>query len=150
MKVTLKDVQKLREETGLGVMACRKALTEANGDAKKARTILAKKGEAVAAKKAERKTANGLVEGYVHGGKIGVLVELNCETDFVSKNPEFKEFAHDLAMQIASMDPKDTDELLTQEFIKDPSLTIKDLFHQKIQKIGENIKISKFVRYQLD
>lgn len=150
MKVTLNDVQKLREETGLGVMACRKALDEAGGDFKKSREILAKRGEAVAAKKAERKTANGLIETYLHSGKIGVLIELNCETDFVSKNPEFKEFAHDLAMQIASMDPKDIDELLGQEFIKDPGLTIKDLFHQKIQKIGENIKISRFIRYQLN
>jgi len=150
MKITLGDVQKLREETGLGVMACRKALDEAKGDAKKARAILAKKGEAVALKKADRKTSQGLIESYLHSSKIGVLIELNCETDFVSKNPEFKEFAHDLAMQIASMDPRDVNELLSQEFIKDPDLTIKDLLHQKIQKIGENIKISRFIRYQLN
>lgn len=149
MKIGAEEVQKLRQETGLGVMDCRKALIEAKGNFKKAQAILAKKGALVAAKKANRKTSQGLIDGYLHEGKIGVLVEVNCETDFVAKNPEFKDLVHDLAMQVASMNPKNVKELLSQEFIKDPALKIDNLITQKIQKIGENIKIKRFIRYEL-
>jgi elongation factor Ts len=146
---SVQDVQKLREKTGLGVMECKRALTEAKGDFKKAESVLAKKGVATAAKKAERATSQGLVDCYLHNNKIGVLIEVNCETDFVSRNSEFKALVHDLCMQIASMNPKNVEELLKQEFIKDPSIKIGDLINSAIQKIGENIKIKRFVRYEL-
>ncbi len=146
---SINDVQKLREKTGLGIMECKRALAEAKGDFKKAENILAKKGAFAAAKKAERATSQGLVDCYLHNNKIGVLLELNCETDFVSRNEEFKSLSHDLCMQIASMNPKDVDELTSQEFIKDPTIKISDLINNAIQKIGENIKIKRFIRYEL-
>lgn len=104
---TSKDVMDLRARTGAGMMDCKKALTEADGDMDKAVTILREKGAATAAKKAGRVAAEGIVESYIHmGGKIGVLVEVNCETDFVAKSDDFKNFAHDVALQIASIDRK--------------------------------------------
>jgi len=102
-----------------------------------------------AQKRAGKSANQGIIEAYVHDGKIGVILELNCETDFVSSNPEFREFAHDIAMQIASMNPKDTKELLKQSFIKDMDYTIFDLLNEKVGKIGENIKIKRFTRYEL-
>lgn len=151
MKTTfsIQDVQKLREKTGLGIMECKRALSEAKGDLKYAESILAKKGAFMAAKKAERQTSQGLVDCYLHNNKIGALIEVNCETDFVSRNEQFKAFVHDLCMQIASMNPKNIEELLEQEFIKDPSIKINDLINSAIQKIGENIKIKRFTRYEL-
>lgn len=144
------DIQKLREETGAGIMECKRALEEAKGDFGKAKEILKERGALIAQKKSERVAGEGVIESYIHSnGKIGALVEINAETDFVARNPEFKEFAHDIAMQIASMDPKDVEGLLEQSFIKDQSLTIRDLLHQKIAKIGENIQIKRFVRYNL-
>jgi len=146
----LEEIQKLREETGISVMECKKALVEACGDIEKAKQILQSKSAMVAAKKADRTTKQGIIEAYIHGnGKIGVLLELSCESDFVAKNPDFKELAHDLAMQIASMDPETTEELLKQDYIKDSSLKVSDIVNSKIQKIGENIKVSKFSRYQI-
>lgn len=148
--ISSKDIQQLRVKTGVGIMDCKKALEEAKGDAKKAIEILKKKGAVKALKKAEKSTSQGLIESYIHSnGKIGVLIEVNCETDFVARNPEFNELVHDLAMQIASMDPKNVRELKDQEFIKDPDLKIEELLNQKIAKIGENIQIKRFVRYQL-
>ncbi len=149
MAITLKQVQELRNKTGLGVMECRNALDETNGDMKKAEAILAKKAAKVAAKKADRSVGQGLIHAYVHGTKIGVLVEINCESDFVAKNEEFKTFVNDVAMQVASMNPANLEELLEQDFIKDPSIKMKELLNQKIQKIGENIKIKRFIRYEL-
>lgn len=149
MDIDLRKVQELRSKTGLGVMDCRRALEEAKGSSEKAEKILRAKGSQVAAKKAERKTSQGLIDSYVHNNKIGVLLEVNCETDFVAKNPEFKELVHDLAMQVVSMDPRNIKELLAQEFIKDPCLRVGDLINQKIQKMGENIKVKRFTRYQL-
>jgi len=146
----LEEIQKLREETGISVMECKKALVEACGDIEKAKQILQSKSAMVAAKKADRTTKQGIIEAYIHGnGKIGVLLELSCESDFVAKNPDFKELAHDLAMQIASMDPETTEELLKQDYIKDSSLKVSDIVNSKIQKIVENIKVSKFSRYQI-
>lgn len=150
MSISAKDIQQLRSETGVGIMDCKKALEEAKGVFGKAREVLKKKGALMAAKKTQRETCQGLVESYIHGnGKIGVLIEVNCETDFVARNQNFAEFVHDLAMQIASMNPKNVESLLKQEFIKDPSLTIKEYLTQRIAQIGENIQIKRFIRYEL-
>lgn len=150
MAITSADIQKLREETGAGIMACKKALESAGGDFKKASTILQEQGAMIAAKKADRAAKQGLVECYVHGGgRIGVVVEVNCETDFVARNPEFKALAHDVAMQISAMNPASVEELLNQEFIKDPSMTIAKLLESRIAKLGENIQIRRFSRYEL-
>jgi elongation factor Ts len=163
VQITADMVRALREETGAGVMDCRRALDQAGGDAAEARKLLEKQGVAKAAKKADRAANQGLVESYIHGGgRIGVLVEVNCESDFVARNEEFKVFVRDVAMQIAAMSPKyvsrpadaDGEEpeeaaLLAQPFIKDPSQTIQDLLTEKIAKIGENIVIRRFERYEL-
>lgn len=142
-------IKQLRSETGLGVWECKNALEEARGDFNKAKELLKKKGFEKAAKKAERETEKGMVEAYTHNGKIGVLVELLCETEFVAKNQEFQDLAHDLVLQIASMAPKDEKELLNQPFIKDETKTVLDLIREKIAKTGENIKIKRFTRWQL-
>lgn len=142
-------IKKLRSETGLGIWECKNALEGAGGDFNKAKELLRKKGFEKAAKKAERETEKGLVEAYTHNGKIGVLVELLCETEFVAKNQEFKDLAHDIVLQIASMAPKDEKELLNQPFIKDETKTVSELIASKIAKIGENIKIKRFVRWEL-
>jgi len=148
--ITAKQIQELREKTGIGIMDCKKALSQAKGDFKKAEEILKKSGAMKAEKKAERVTGQGIVETYSHGeGKIGVMVEINSETDFVARNPEFKEFCHDIALQIASMKPKDIEELKKQDFIKDLDITVGELLTQQIAKIGENIKIKRFIRYEL-
>ena len=143
------QIQKLRQETGFGIMECKKALEDSKGDFVKAKEILQKIGAEKAIKKVERETNCGLIEAYSHGGRIGVLVLVSCETDFVAKNADFKELVHDLALQIASMAPKDEKELLASPFIKDETTTIKDLIEFKIGKIGENIKVKRFVRYEL-
>lgn len=143
------QVAKLREETGAGVMDCKHALDDAGGDFKKAKAILAKNAEAIAKKKSERVTKQGLVEAYIHAGRVGVLVELRCESDFVAKNPEFKNLAHNLALQIASMSPKNIDELLAQEYIMDPGRTIDAYIKSVISKIRENIQIQRFERFEL-
>lgn len=142
-------IAKLRAETGAGVMDCKKALEEAGGDFDKAKKILAGNASAIAKKKAERATKHGLIESYVHANRIGVLLELACESDFVAKNDEFKELAHQIALQIASMNPKTVDELLAQEFIADSSMKIKDLIENKIAKIRENIQVKRFIRFEL-
>jgi elongation factor Ts len=142
-------VKELREETGAGVMDCKRALEDAKGDFEKAKTLLAENAQAIAQKKAERETNHGVIETYLHGNRIGVILELNSETDFVAKNIEFKELAHDLAMQIASMGPKDEEELMKEPFIKDETLTIEDLIQSKIAKTGENIKLKRFKRFEL-
>jgi len=191
-------IKKLREKTGAGMMDCKNALKEAGGDASKAVVILRKKGLSKAQKKSSRSTKEGIIQSYVHmGGKIGVLIEINCETDFVARNEEFKEFAKNLSMQIAAANPsyiskedvpQDTIEkekeiikaqisgsggkkkpaeviekivvgkldkfyeetcLLQQPFIKDQNIKINDILVNLISKIGENISIRRFVRYQL-
>lgn len=148
--VSTKDVAALRESTGAGVMDAKKALTEAGGDTTKATELLKKRGLDKAAKKSDRDTAEGIVHSYIHGdGKIGVLLELSCETDFVARNDDFKTLATDLAMQIAATDPKDEKELVAQEFIKDPSQTVEAVMKAAIAKLGENIQLKRFVRYEL-
>jgi elongation factor Ts len=163
MPITAEMVKSLREETGAGVMDCRRALEQADGNPAEAKRILEQQGVAKAAKKAGREANQGLVDAYIHGGgRIGVLIEVNCESDFVARNEEFKAFVHDLTMQIAAHPPKyvsrpeDADgaddeyaALLTQPFIKNPSLTIQDLLTEKIAKIGENILIRRFERFEL-
>jgi len=143
------DLIRLREETGAGVMDCKKALDDAGGDFQKAKQIIFERGMAKAQKRAERKTGAGVLETYVHNGRIGVMLELRCETDFVAKTDVFKALAHDLAMHIASMNPENIEELLKQPFIKDESILVGDLINQTIAKTGENIKLERFCRYEL-
>ncbi len=143
-------VKQLREKTGASMMDCKKALEEASGDEAKAMEILKGNNKLTAMKKAERVANQGLIEAYIHAnGKIGVLLEIKCETDFVAKNEEFKELAHEIAMHIAGMDSKDPDSLLSEPFIKNPSITVKDLIEAKIGKLGENMRVEKFIRYEL-
>lgn len=147
--ITAEEIKKLREETGVGVMACKEVLEKAGGDFGKAKEILQSHAEAMAKKKSERTSDNGVIETYLHNYKIGVLLELSSESDFVAKNAEFKDLAHNLAMQIASMNPSNIAELLAETYIKDETMTIKNLIEQAIAKIGENIQIKRFIRYEL-
>ena len=193
--ITHEMVKELREKTGVGIMDCKRALSESGGDIEKALDYLRQKGLAVAAKKAAREAKEGIVGSYIHGnGKIGVLVEINCETDFVARNPEFQDLVRDIAMQIAWSNPpyirredvpadviekekeifraqaRETGKpenviekivegkvekyftdacLLEQAYVKDSSVNLNDLISQKIAKIGENILVKRFVRYQL-
>jgi elongation factor Ts len=193
--ISASSVKELREMTGAGIMDCKRALQEADGNKEKAIDILREKGISAAAKKADRIAAEGIVESYIHmGGKIGVLVEVNCETDFVAKTPEFKSFVRDIAMHVAATNPQylskeDVPEkdvarereilraqalsegkpekivdrmvegrlekyfkeicLLEQAFVKDPDKTIQDIVNEQIARIGENIRIRRFVRYEM-
>ena len=150
MAINTEDIKKLREETGAGFLDCKKALDEAKDDYQKAKQVLKEKGFAKAAKKADRETSQGIIEAYVHGeGNIGVILELLCETDFVALNSDFKSLAHEIAMHIAAMEPKDVKTLLKQNYIRDMSLTIDELIKNHIAKIGENIVLKRFVRYKL-
>lgn len=195
MEITSEAIKNLREKTGCGIMDCKEALREAKGDFEQAIDILRKKGIAAVARRAGRTAAEGLIDSYIHtGGKIGVLVEVNCETDFVARNIEFQAFVKDVCMQIAASNPQyisrddvpdgivehEKDILITQAkqegkpekaiekivegrlekfysevclldqpFIKDPKKTVKDLLGEIAAKIGENIVIRRFVRYQL-
>lgn len=143
-------IKKIREQTGLSVADIRWALEEAGGDEKKALEILGSRGHEIAEKKSSRRVKEGAVESYIHANrKVGASLVLHCETDFVAKSPDFLELAHDLAMQVASMDPKNADELLSQPFIKDQNLTVKELIAGYIAKLGENIKIGEFSRFNV-
>jgi len=193
--ITAQEVKKLRDRAGAGMMECKKALKESSGDIEKAIKILQKSGSKIADKKCGRDAAEGCIGSYIHSnGKIGVLIEVNCETDFVAKGDEFMELAHNLAMHIAASNPKyvSYDEinpadlenkkkefmeevkkenksqeimekivegrvkkyfdeicLLSQPFVKNTDLTIKELITEKIAKTGENIKVNKFVRFEM-
>ncbi len=191
--ITAQMVNELRGQTGAGLLDCKKALTEANGNFEEATTILRKKGAASAAKKADRTAKEGLIESYIHvGGKVGVLIEVNCETDFVARNEEFRAFVKDLCLQIAAANPTyvsrdqvpeaeltqereiaaaqvqgkppaavqkivegkiekyySTVCLVDQPFVKLQEKTVKEVLTEKIAKIGENIQIRRFVRFQL-
>ncbi len=194
MSISASLVKELRERSGAGMLDCKNALVKTDGDVEKAIDLLREKGLASAAKKAGRIASEGLVDSYIHGGRIGVIIEINSETDFVAKTDEFKQFVKDMAMQVAAANPKYvsreevTEEelahekeiltmqainegkpehiaakivdgrmekfyeqicLLDQAFIKDPSIKIKDLLSEKISKIGENLKIRRFVRYEV-
>jgi len=148
-KYTTDDITNLRETTGMGLMDIKKALDEADGDRTKALGLLKERGAKIMDKKSGRTAGEGLVEAYVHGGRIGVLLEVNCETDFVSRSDGFKEFCHDLALQISSMDPKSVEDLLEQPWIKDAKLTIADYLRETTGKLGEKIVIARFSRYLL-
>lgn len=148
--ISIDDIKKLREKTGAGIMECRKALEESKGVEKKAEELLKKWGIEKAEKKSDRETKAGIIDSYIHaGGKVGVLLEILCETDFVARTDDFKNLSHEICLQIASMNPKDTKVLLAQEYIRDPSLTIEKLVKQVIGKLGENITIARFIRFQL-
>lgn len=195
MAITTKMVKDLRDKTQAGMMDCKKALENTGGDMEKAVDLLRQKGLAVAAKRANRATSEGVVATYIHaGGKLGVMVELGCETDFVAKNDDFREFAKDLAMHIAAANPisisrdevpanviaREKDifvqqaldsgkpeaivekmvngkiekflaevALLEQKFVKNPDLSIQDLLNELVGKMGENISIKKFARFQV-
>ena len=146
----VKLIKQIREETQASIADITKALDESKGDYKKAIEWLVKRGAEKAEKKAGRETASGIVEAYIHqNGRVGVLLTILCETDFVARTDEFKELAHEVAMQIAAMDPKSTEALLKQEYIRDASKTIEDLVKALIGKLGENIKIKEFTRYEI-
>lgn len=148
--VTSEQIKNLRQKTGISVIECKNALEQAGGDETGAIKILEERGKERAIKKSQRETKQGLVEAYIHNnGKVGVLLELHCETDFVAKNQEFKQLAHDLAMHVAAMEPENLDDLLAQSFIKDASKTIGELLSDVISKLGENIKIDRFIRYEI-
>lgn len=150
MKATAQDIKKLREITSAGFADCKSALEKTNGDLKRAEELLKKKGIAKAAKKGDRATGSGLVETYVHlNGKIGVVLSVLCETDFVARTDEFKHLAHEIAMQIAAMNPENNEKLLKQEYIRDGSKTIEDLVKENIAKLGENIQLGKFSRIEI-
>jgi elongation factor Ts len=192
---TIEKIRQLREETAAGMMDVKRALEESDGDLDGARRVLRERGQAIAAKKSARETHEGLIEAYIHfNGKLGVLVEVDCETDFVARTPEFKEFARNVALHVASMNPaavspgdipqavldeersiaeKQAAEmgkpenivqkivegrmnkfvseraLLTQDYVKEPAKTVGDLLQETIQKLGENIVVRRFVRYEL-
>ena len=164
------EKKELREKTGAGIMTCKKALVQADGDMQRALELLREQGLAKAQKKAQREAREGLVETYIHtGGRIGALVEVNCETDFVARTDEFKELARNVAMQVAAMDPSylskedlDNDDLpqdeelnpaevclLVQPFIRDSERTVQDIITDAIAKVGENIKVRRFARFEL-
>lgn len=148
--VSAKDVAKLRESTGAGVMDAKNALAEAKGDSAKAAELLKQRGLDKAAKKSERETGEGVIHSYIHGGgTVGVLLELSCETDFVARNDDFKTLANDLALQIAASDAADPDTLLKEAFIKDPDQTVEDVIKAAVAKLGENIQLKRFVKYEL-
>ncbi|HZG62246.1 MAG TPA: translation elongation factor Ts [Rubrobacteraceae bacterium] len=195
MASTIEKIRQLREETAAGMMDVKRALEESDGDLDGARRVLRERGQAIAAKKSARETHEGLIEAYIHfNGKLGVLVEVDCETDFVARTPEFREFARNVALHVASMNPaavspKDIPQavldeersiaekqaaemgkpenivqkivegrmnkfvseraLLTQDYVKDPDKTVGDLLQEAIQKLGENIVVRRFIRYEL-
>ena len=195
MVSTIEKIKQLREETAAGMMDVKRALEESEGDVEGARRVLRERGQAIAAKKSARETHEGLIESYIHfNGRLGVLIEVNCETDFVARTPEFKEFARNVALHVASMNPLAVSEevipqealneersiaqkqaadsgkpgniqdkivegrvnkfvkeraLLTQDYVKDPDRTVGGLLQETIQKLGENIVVRRFVRYEL-
>ena len=165
MAITAEDVKKLRDETNAGVMDAKRALEEANGNFERAKAILRERGIAAAAKRAERETGQGVVEAYIHGGgRIGVIVEVQCETDFVARTDTFRQLAKDVAMQVAAMNPMaltpeevpaehngtaEENALLTQNFIKDGSRTIQQLVQDVVASTGENVRIARFARFEL-
>ena len=147
--ITIDQIKQLRQETGLSISECKKALEEAKGDFKKAKEILKKWGKKFAASAEKREVGQGLVESYVHPGKrIGSMVELRCESDFVARSENFQKLAHELCLQIVASSPKEIP-LLEQPWIKDESKTIKDLIDEHIAKMGENIEVKRFVRYEI-
>jgi elongation factor Ts len=165
LEISVKMIKELREQSGAGIMDCRSALVGTEGDMEKALEVLKEKGLLKAQKKAERATGQGLVEAYIHtAGRIGAMIEVNCETDFVARTDEFREVAHCLAMQVAALSPQFISEeeipegvevepqevcLLLQPYIKDPTKSVKDVIMETVAKVGENIQVRRFTRYEL-
>ena len=146
---SINQIKKLREATGISVIECQKALKEAGGDLEKAKEILKKWGKEFARSRLEREVKQGIIDSYIHSGKkVGVMIELRCETDFVAKSDDFKNLSHELCLQIAAISP-DEMPIFSQPWIKDQTKTIKDLIEAHIAKLGENIVLEKFVRYAL-
>ena len=150
MEITADMIKSLREETGISVMQCKKALEEAGGDMEQARVALRDIAASQEEKKSDRTIGAGIVAAYIHGNKkMGVLCELSCETDFVAQNEEFVAAANQIAMHIGAMEPADITALLDQPFIMNPELTIKQVIDGLVQKTGERVEISRFVRYSI-
>lgn len=150
MSIDLTLLKKLREETGVSFSVCKKALEEGKNDLEKAKKLLGKWGEKKAADKADRATDQGVIASYVHHNrKIATLVELQTETDFVANNEDFRKLASEIAMQVATMNPENVEELLKQEYIRDASKTIGDLVKDAVLKFGENTKIARIMRWEL-
>lgn len=147
--IPIDEIKRLRSLTGVGITDAKQALQEAGGDFDKALEAMRQKGLTKAEKRGEREARAGLIGSYVHDGRIGVLVEVNCETDFVAKTDEFKELVKDLTLHIAASEPADVDELLAQEFVKDPSKTVGDIVKDANAKLGENIVVRRFSRLAL-
>lgn len=145
----MEKIKQLREKTGAGVMDAKKALEQSKGDLAAAEELIRQKGLAKAAAKGDREVKAGLIFSYNHQNRIGVLLELNCETDFVARNVEFVTLAKEIAMQIASMNPESVEDLLAQEYIRDGSKKIEDLIKALIGKIGENMQVRRFIRFEL-
>ena len=147
--MSIDQIKQLREETEVSISECKKALEETGGDFAKAKEILRQWGKELAQKKKTRETSQGIIDSYIHPNKkVGVLLELNCETDFVAKSPDFQNLAHEICLQIAGFSDENIP-LLEQPWIKDESKNIKELIDEHIAKIGENILIKRFVRYSL-
>lgn len=148
--ITIDQIKQLRELTGVGVMDAKRILEEAGGSIEEAKKIVKREGLVKAEKKSSRKTDQGLIISYIHaGGRIGVLVEVNCETDFVARTFEFKNLCQEVAMQIAALEPQTVEELLKQEYIRDVSKTVEELIKTIIVKTGENIQVARFVRFKV-
>jgi elongation factor Ts len=143
------DIQKLREQTGAGVMECKRALEKAHGNFEQAVNIIHEQGIVLAEKKSARKTGAGILDSYIHNNRVGVLLELHCETDFVARSEPFRTLAHELSMQVAAMAPEDVEALLAQPYIKDESMAVKDIVKRTIAQLGENIKVERFCRYEI-
>ena len=147
--ITIDRIKQLREETSVSVSECKKALEQAKGNFEKAKELLKQWGKDFAKKTVERTTKQGIIESYIHPNKkIGVLIELRCETDFVAKSPDFLGLAHELCLQVAAINPEEIP-ILKQPWIKDETKTVKDLIDEAIAKLGENIVLEKFIRYEL-
>lgn len=146
----IEKIKNLRDSTGLSLNEIKKALTDAGGDETKAREILQELGVKMAAKKSAREVKEGVIEAYIHNTrKIAGVVELYCETDFVARNLEFQKLAHDLAMHVTAMKPGDMEGFLSQPFVKDPNLTVRELINQSIAKLGENIQVGRFELFEI-
>jgi len=147
--VSVDQIKELRQETGVSITECKKALEQAGGNFEQAKNKLREWGKDLAEKKSTRKAGEGIIESYIHPNKkVGVLIDLHCETDFVAKSNDFQNLAHEICLQIAAMDPEE-DSLLSQPWIKDETKTIKDLIDEYIAKMGENIEVKNFVRYEI-
>ncbi|MSQ40424.1 MAG: elongation factor Ts [Dehalococcoidia bacterium] len=165
MDISVEQIKALREQTGAGILACKEALRKTRGNLDEAVALLRAQGLVIVAKKATRETKDGVVESYIHSGsRVGALIEMNCETDFVARTEEFRALAHSLAMQVAAMQPLYINReeipsgenvnpeeacLLEQPFIKDSSKTVRDLINEIVAKVGENIRVRRFERYSL-